>query len=87
MESFKNDGTSSTISGQWSVPQQMDVIEKPDCLEIIYKETSNLWVGTHLVPEQRVFKIVYSCKEGEWHKSDRIYGKIHLAQRERYSFE
>jgi hypothetical protein len=38
------------------------------------------------VAEQRVFKIVFSCIDGKWNKSERIYGKVVAAKLESYSF-
>jgi hypothetical protein len=38
-------------------------------------------------PEERVFKIVYSCVDGKWNKSEKIYGKIIPSQKEYYEFE
>lgn len=82
-------GTSVTDSHLWSNPIRVDVIECRDCIEIIYKQTSiitlrNTWPPEP--PDERVFKIVYSCVDGKWHKSERIYGKIIPAQEEQYEF-
>jgi hypothetical protein len=38
-------------------------------------------------PEVRVFKIVYSCVDGKWHKSEPIFGKIIPSQSEYFEFE
>ena len=77
-----------TFSGMWSEPTRMQIIENSDSLEIIYKQTSllNLSVYPSIPPEQRVFKIVYSCVDGKWNKSDPIYGKIIEEQSEYYEF-
>jgi hypothetical protein len=37
-------------------------------------------------PEQRVFKTVFSCVDGRWNKSERIYGEVVAAKLESYSF-
>ena len=37
--------------------------------------------------EERVFKIVYSCKDGKWNKSEPNYGKIIPATDEDYDFD
>jgi len=47
---------------------------------------TNLGLSTHIPPQERVFKIVYSCVNGKWNKSDRIYGNIISAQDEGYEF-
>lgn len=100
METKTNDGltinpniidwTSIIDSHSWSDPIRVDVIEGRDCIEMIYKQAS---IITHRnttpsqPPNERVFKIVYSCIDGKWHKSERIYGKIIPAQSEQYEFE
>lgn len=83
--------TDTSFSNQWSTPQRIQVIELQDSIEIIYKETSNV-IYTHSVypstdPEERIFKIIFSCKGGKWHKSDRIYGEIVSSTKESYEFE
>ena len=64
---------------------RIDVIEKEDCIEMIYQERNNT-VYPPRYPTPRIFKIVFSCVDGKWHKSDRIYGKVVPAQKERYEF-
>ena len=49
----------------------IDTIVKENSIELVYKEVS-IWNGL----DNRVYKIVYSCLDGKWHKSDRIYGEI-----------
>ena len=49
----------------------IDTIVKENSIELVYKEVS-IWNGL----DKRVYKIVYSCLDGKWHKSDRIYGEI-----------
>lgn len=49
----------------------IDTIVKENSIELVYKEVS-IWNGL----DSRVYKIVYSCLDGKWHKSDRIYGEI-----------
>jgi hypothetical protein len=81
-----NSGTA--FINQYSTPIRIDVIENNNFIEFIYKETSNITLSVYppREPEQRVFKIVFSCKDGKWHKSDRIYGEIVEAQSESYIF-
>ena len=76
------------FNGMWSEPTRMQIIENSDSLEIIYKQTSLLYLSVYpsIPPEQRVFKIVFSCVDGKWNKSDPIYGKIIAAQNEYYGF-
>ncbi len=72
----------------WSFPERVDVIETPDSIELIYKQTSMItytsWPSPR--PSERVFKIVFSCKDGKWHKSEPIYGEIIPASEEKYEF-
>ena len=87
----ETDGTISDINmASYSAPEMVYVIEKSDCIEIVYKQTAltSFTVGwDYKPPEERVFKIVFSCKNGKWHKSDRIYGEIVPAKEEQYVFE
>lgn len=83
--------TSTTFSNTntWTSPERLSVEEVGDTIEMVFKETSTL---TYLVypsraSEQRVFKIVYSCVDGKWNKSERIYGEIVPAQEEYYEFQ
>jgi hypothetical protein len=81
--------TSITTNSLWGYSERVDVVETPSSIEMIYKETSmitySIWPAPP--PQQRVFKIVYSCKDGKWSKSEPIYGKIISAQDEYYEFE
>ena len=73
--------TSSTVSLYDSF--LIDTIVKENSIELVYKEVS-IWNGL----DNRVYKIVYSCLDGKWHKSDRIHGEIILEQviEETYKF-
>jgi len=48
-----------------------------DSIEMIYEETSNIISSVYpiLTPEKIHFKIVFSCVDGKWNRSERIYGK------------
>ena len=78
----------ATTLWRWTSPERIDVIEFSDRIEFIYKETSMLNYSVSPPPksEERVFKIVFSCVDGKWNKSDRIYGKIIPSQGETYEF-
>ena len=82
------DVTGSTTPDQWGAPYLVDIIEKEESLELIYKEKSLITYTTYPPqgPEERVFKVVYSCKNGAWHKSRRFYGIIVPAKKEEYIF-
>ena len=82
-------GTLTNIN-TWHPAQRVSVKECAESVEMIYKETSmGNYTGIYpiLPKEERVFKIVYSCINGKWNKSDRIYGNIIPAQDEEYKFE
>lgn len=86
------DTTTSTLSAV-NMPslKQLEVKEVGETIEMIYKETLNSnyshTIYFNSLPEERVFKIVYSCVDGKWNKSERIYGEIIPAQEEYYDFD
>ena len=84
-----NLGSTSSTANMWSSPHRVAVIEYADRIEFIYKETSQLQLAIYppWKPAERVFKVVYSCVDGAWHKSERTYGTIKPAQEEYYEFE
>lgn len=79
---------STSYFNTWNYPQRIDVREVGETIEMIYKEKSMLTYTIYPSPppEERVFKIVYSCVDGKWNKSERIYGKIIPHQEEYYNF-
>jgi hypothetical protein len=85
---LNNTGTVIT-NNLWSTPERVDVIENSDSIEFVYKETSMTSYTSFPSPppQVRVFKIVFSCVDGKWNKSDRIYGEIIPARDEYYDFE
>lgn len=80
---------STSEDALWSDPIRVEVNELQDSIEMVYRQTSMITYTIHPSPppQERVFKIVYSCVDGKWHKSDRIYGKLVPAQGEYYEFE
>lgn len=79
---------STTNINLWSNPERVDVIENSDSIEFIYKETSMISYTSFPAPppQVRVFKIVFSCVNGKWNKSERIYGEIVPVKDEHYVF-
>ncbi len=73
----------------WNQPVLIKSEEVGDTVEFTYKETYMISYSIHpsFLPEQRVFKIVFSCKDGKWHKSEPIYGTIIPTTDEDYDFE
>lgn len=82
-------GSEATTDALWSSPELVSVHEVGETVEMVYKQTSMIQLSVYpsRYPEQRVYKIVYSCKDAKWHKSERIYGKIIPAQSEYFMFE
>lgn len=81
-------GTTANLN-TWKYPIRIEVKEYFDYIEMIYKETSMIQLAIYPLrtPEERVFKIIFSCVGGKWHKSERIYGKIIPSQNESYIFD
>jgi hypothetical protein len=69
---------------QWSESTRLQVNELPDGIEMIYEETSTTTLSVYppRPPHKRYFKIVFSCIDGKWNKSERIYGE--KIEREEY---
>lgn len=88
---FLGQGVDSYTSafGFWGVPFLIETREVGESVEMIYKQFSNMSVSIYPPPpaQERVFKIVYSCKDGKWHKSEPIFGRILPATKEQYDFE
>jgi hypothetical protein len=78
----------TNILNSWSNPIRVEVNEYVDSIEIIYKQTSNLQLAVYppRPPQERVFKIIFSCKDGVWNKSEPIYGNIISMKPEHYEF-
>lgn len=74
----------------WSSPYLIKTEEVGETIELTYKQTSMIinYLGSrNNKPDERVFKKIYSCKDGKWNKSERIYGKIVPTTEESYLFE
>ena len=72
----------------YGVPELIETREVDETIELTYLEQLNAsltWNPLH--QSKRVFKIIYSCKDGKWNKSERIYGEVIPASGEWYSFE
>jgi hypothetical protein len=83
-------GTGScTTSSLYNLPVFIEANEVGESVEFLYKEEP-LYSYTTFPPQYppaKVFKIVYSCVDGKWNKSDRIYGSIVAASGETYEFD
>jgi hypothetical protein len=72
----------------WNEPFRIEVNEYVDRIEMIYKQTSNMQLAIYppSPPAEQIFKIIFSCKDGVWNKSEPIYGNIISAKGESYEF-
>jgi hypothetical protein len=83
-----NNSTSTrlVINWGWGSPERVEVNVYGETIEMVYKEQSS--PNYYPLPTlYRVYKIVYSCIDGKWNKSEPIYGKIIPAQEESFEFE
>jgi hypothetical protein len=62
--------------------------EVGETIEMIYTQTSQCYRTGGMPPynDERAIKIVYSCINGKWNKSEPIIGKIIPAQEEYFEF-
>jgi hypothetical protein len=81
--------TNSISFSSWNHPELINATEKGETIEMIYRQTSNFYRTGGLPPynDTRIFKIVYSCVNGKWNKSEPIYGKVITSQEESFEFE
>jgi hypothetical protein len=84
-----NSSTGTSTLNTWYHPEIMEVREVGESIEMIYKQTSSFSRTGGLPPyhDEKLYKIVYSCVDGKWNKSQPIFGKIIPAQGESYEFE
>lgn len=84
------DTGSVTTSGfnsfdMWNTMILRQVNEVGESIEMIFAQTkASAFPPYH---EERAVKIIYSCVDGKWNKSEPIYGIIVPAQEESYEFE
>lgn len=81
--------TGTFTYNSWNNPERIEVREVGESIEMIYKQTSSFSRTGGIPPyhDERLYKIVYSCVDGKWNKSEPIYGKIIPAKDESYQFE
>jgi len=62
-------------------------VEFAESIELIYIYTSMNTLAVYPpYTERTVFKVVFSCIDGKWNKSEPIYGRINERQEETYEF-
>ena len=77
--------TNITNANLWSNPELIETNVLDSSVELIYKQVylvSNSWQ----TPSRRALKIIFSCIDGKWNKSEPVYGEIISAQEEYYTF-
>ena len=79
----------TTWQGLWNPMIFKEVNEVGETIEIIYTQTSQYSRTGGLSPyhDERAVKIIYSCVDGKWNKSEPIYGTIIPATDEDYDFD
>lgn len=71
----------------WNNTELIETREVAETIEMIYKHTNSISNLGSLSPSQiTVFKIIFSCIDGKWNKSQPIYGKVIPEQKEYYQF-
>jgi hypothetical protein len=74
---------------EWLNPTLIEANEIGDTVEFVYKQIKNnagSW-NLNIFPTTRVFKIIFSCKDGKWNKSEPIYGEIIPPKDETFRFD
>jgi len=86
---FNSSGNTSGYSfgPNWTTPERVELNECENSIEMIYKQSSYYNVSPCPQSIERVYKIIFSCIDGKWNKSEPIYGEIVPAQEEYYEFE
>jgi len=87
---YNNSSTTSISISPWGTSVIIKVEEIGESIEITYKQKlmqPEYRVGIENVEYVRVYKIIYSCKNGKWNKSEPIFGHIIPASEEYYIFE
>ena len=80
-----NTTTGTATINEWHEPTLIKTTELKDSIEMIYKQQSKMWNNWGAV-EPRVYKIIFSCVDGKWNKSEPIYGTIVSPKEESYDF-
>lgn len=84
--SSSSGGTTVNIN-PWGHSEFVEFIEYSARIEVFYKQHRMINSWPPPTDQERVYKIIFSCKDGVWHKSNPIYGKIIPAQSEYFEFE
>lgn len=82
--SIGNGSTGTAQLAQYT-DRLIETIVLSESIELIYKRTSHLW-NNNGFNESKVYKVIYSCVDGKWNKSEPIFGEIIPATNETYLF-
>ena len=79
----------NTSLNYWNEMILQEVKEVGESIEVIYTQQLcyTMLGGFPPYSDKRAVKIIYSCIDGKWNKSNPIYGKIIPAKDEYYEFE
>ncbi len=83
------DCTGTAMLDPWGDPYLIDTIVNNKSIELVYRQDSQFTyttIGIDLDPDIKIFKVIYSCKKGKWHKSEKIKGQYISASDETYEF-
>jgi hypothetical protein len=83
-----NTGDLTTLD-MWNPMMFVEAKEVGETVEMIYTQTSTFSRTGGIYPyhDERAVKIIFSCVDGRWNKSQHIYGSIIPAQDEYFDFE
>lgn len=89
MEQNLDNTTSDLRFTHFQQRELIDVIENENSVELVYSQMLNITFTTALGINEnhpQIFKIIYSIKNGKWHKSEPIIGTYIPANEEGYEF-
>ncbi len=84
------DDTRTINFSKWGDPYLIYTIVNKKSIELIYRQDDNItYTNIYDVnpPRIKIYKIIYSCKRGKWHESEKIEGQYISPQDETYEFQ
>ena len=81
--------SSGTVNiDQYGYPKIIDTLVFSDKVEVVYRREPYMSYTSYppITPEPQIYKIVFSCKNGKWHQSEKIMGRFIPASNEGYQF-
>ena len=83
------EGTGTSNFEQYTYPYIIDTIVNDGSIEIVYRQDPTFTFTTGFCdaqPDPKIYKIIYSCKKGKWHQSEKIEGNFVPSSGESYEF-